>query len=107
MAFNFDAEAIFFLVRWRTDDRQVCGPADIVNVISTGNRSRRESIYSIGIAPGLPDGPMEWFMRCWPSRTWVTIAASTNSTPRRKPFCKGPGPAVFQPALGCGITGRR
>jgi hypothetical protein len=28
-----------------------------------GNRSRRESIYTIGIAPGPPDGPMEWFMK--------------------------------------------
>ncbi len=38
-------------------------PTEIVNVISEGNRSRRESIYTIGIAPGPADGPMEWFMK--------------------------------------------
>ncbi len=62
-AFSFDAEAIFFLSDGEPTSGKYVAPADIVSVISTGNRSRRESIYTIGIAPGLPDGPMEWFMK--------------------------------------------
>jgi hypothetical protein len=63
MAFTFDAEAIFFLSDGAPTSGKFVAPADIVNVISVGNRSRRESIYAIGIAPGLPDSPMEMFMK--------------------------------------------
>jgi hypothetical protein len=62
-AFLFDAEAIFFLSDGAPTSGKFVAPGDIINVISVGNRSRRESIYTIGIAPGLPDGPMEWFMK--------------------------------------------
>jgi hypothetical protein len=63
MAFTFDAEAIFFLSDGAPTTGKYIAPVDIINVISLGNRSRRESIYTIGIAPGLPDSPMEWFMK--------------------------------------------
>jgi len=63
MAFTYDAEAIFFLSDGAPTSGKFVAPTDIINVISLGNRSRRESIYTIGIAPGLPDSPMEWFMK--------------------------------------------
>ena len=63
-AFAFRRRGDLLSVRRRADQRQVsCAPADIINVITLGNRSRRESIYTIGLAPGLPDSPMEWFMK--------------------------------------------
>ncbi len=62
-AFAFDAEAIFFLSDGDPTSGKYVVPAEIVQVITTGNRSRRESIYTIGLAPGLPESPLEWFMR--------------------------------------------
>ncbi|HTU26134.1 MAG TPA: VWA domain-containing protein [Pirellulales bacterium] len=62
-AFLFDAEAIYFLSDGEPTTGKVVAPVDIVNLISLGNRSRRESIYSIGLAPGPPDSAMELFMR--------------------------------------------
>jgi von Willebrand factor type A domain len=62
-AFAFDAEAIFFLSDGAPTSGKIVAPGDIINTITTGNRSRRESIYAIGLAPGPADSPMEWFMK--------------------------------------------
>jgi VWA domain-containing protein len=62
-AFSFDAEAIFFLSDGEPTSGKFVAPVDIINVISVQNRSRRESIYTIGLAPGLPESPLEWFMK--------------------------------------------
>ena len=74
-AFAFDAEAIFFLSDGDPTSGKYVVPAEIVQVITTGNRSRRESIYTIGLAPGLPESPLEWFMR--------TLAQQNAGTYRR------------------------
>jgi len=63
MAFQFDAEAIYFLSDGKPNVGKIVAPTDIVATISQANRSRRISVYAIGIAPGLPDGPFDTFLR--------------------------------------------
>ena len=62
-AFHFDPEAIYFL----SDGEPTCGkivsPEGILAAVHTGNRNRRISIYSIGIAPGAPGSRLELFMK--------------------------------------------
>ena len=62
-AFHFDAEAIYFL----TDGEPTCGrvvdPAQIATLATQANRSRRLSIYTIGIAPGLAGGIFDTFLK--------------------------------------------
>jgi uncharacterized protein YegL len=62
-AFHFDPEAIYFL----SDGEPTCGkivsPEGILAAVHTGNHNRRISIYSIGIAPGLPGSRLELFMK--------------------------------------------
>ncbi len=62
-AFQFDAEAIYFLTDGEPNRGKIVAPDDIVAAIGQGNRSRRVSIYAIGIAPGPPDGPFDTFLR--------------------------------------------
>ena len=51
-------------VRRRADQRQVCRTGrHRQRHLDRTTAARRESIYTIGIAPGLADGPMEWFMK--------------------------------------------
>ena len=38
-------------------------PDEIVNLISEGNRTRRESIYTVGIGVGMPNNPFDVFLR--------------------------------------------
>ena len=38
-------------------------PAAIVAAITQANRTRRMSVYTIGIAPGPPGGPLDTFMK--------------------------------------------
>jgi hypothetical protein len=62
-AFHFDAEAIYFL----TDGKPTCGrvvdPAKIAALAMQANRSRRLSIYTIGIAPGPPGSLFDTFLK--------------------------------------------
>jgi hypothetical protein len=62
-AFQFDAEAIYFLTDGEPNRGKIVAPDDIVAAIGQGNRSRRISIYAIGIAPGPPDGTFDTFLR--------------------------------------------
>ena len=74
-AMQFDAEAIFFLTDGAPFGGKVSMPVQIVELITAMNVSRRESIYTIGIGPGLPNSPMEVFLR--------TLADKNNGVYRR------------------------
>jgi hypothetical protein len=62
-AFQFDAEAIYFLSDGAPNVGKIIAPADIVAAVTQANRSRRISVYSIGIAPGSPDSPFDLFLK--------------------------------------------
>jgi hypothetical protein len=62
-AFRLDPEAIYLLSDGAPNAGRIPMPAAIVNAVGAMNRARRISIYCFGIAPGLPDSPMELFMR--------------------------------------------
>ena len=55
-AFRFDAEAIYFLSDGEPNAGTIPLPAAIVAAVTQANRTRRMSIYTIGIAPGRPAG---------------------------------------------------
>jgi hypothetical protein len=62
-AFHYDAEAIYLLSDGAPNYGTIPMPAAILAAVGNANRSRRLSIYSIGISPGPPDSPMESFMK--------------------------------------------
>lgn len=62
-AFRFDAEAIYFLTDGKPNAGKIVAPGAIVAAVTQANRSRRISIYTIGIAPGPPEGPFDLFLR--------------------------------------------
>ncbi|HEY1784672.1 MAG TPA: VWA domain-containing protein, partial [Pirellulales bacterium] len=62
-ALAFDAEAIFFLTDGAPFGGKISAPPEIVRVITQMNRSRRESIYAIGIGAGFVGSPMDTFLR--------------------------------------------
>lgn len=62
-ALAFDAEAVFFLTDGAPAGGKISAPAEIVHVITSMNRSRRESIYAIGIGAGMVGSPMDTFLR--------------------------------------------
>ncbi len=63
-AFSFDAEAIYFLSDGAPQGGSTTNnPEEIVQLISQMNRTRRESIYSLGIAVGIPDSPFDLFLK--------------------------------------------
>jgi von Willebrand factor type A domain len=62
-ALDFDAEAIFFLTDGAPFGGKISAPPEIVRVITLLNRSRRESIYTIGIKAGFVGSPMDEFLR--------------------------------------------
>jgi hypothetical protein len=63
-AFNFDAEAIYFLSDGAPQGGSTTNnPEEIVQLISQANRTRRESIYSLGIAVGIPNSPFDLFLK--------------------------------------------
>jgi hypothetical protein len=62
-AFRFDAEAIYFLSDGQPNAGKISAPGDIVAAVTKANRSRRMSVYTIGIAPGLAGGPLELFVK--------------------------------------------
>ncbi len=55
-AFRFDAESIYFLSDGAPTSGKIVNPVDIVTAITKQNRARRESIYTLGIAPPGPEG---------------------------------------------------
>jgi uncharacterized protein YegL len=62
-AFTFDAEAIFFLSDGAPYGGKITDPTEIVQVITRFNRSRRESIHTIALSPGMEQGSEATFMR--------------------------------------------
>jgi hypothetical protein len=62
-AMRLDPEAIYFLSDGKPNAGRIAVPGEIVATISKTNRTRRISIYTIGIAPGQSEGPLETFMK--------------------------------------------
>jgi hypothetical protein len=62
-AFRFDAEAIYFLSDGAPNAGKIAAPLAIVTAVTQSNRARRISIYTIGIAPGQPGGPLDLFVK--------------------------------------------
>jgi hypothetical protein len=60
MAFSFDAEAIYFLSDGEPTAGRLVAPEAIVKFVTEANRSRRVSIYTIGI---MPEGPLAGFLK--------------------------------------------
>jgi hypothetical protein len=69
-AFRFDAEAIYFLSDGAPNAGRIIAPAEIIAAISRENHARRISIYTIGIAPGRPGGPLELFLKTLAERNF-------------------------------------
>ena len=63
MAFRFDAEAIYFLSDGEPNAGAIAAPTAILGAIAQANRTRRISIYAIGIEPGRPGGPLDAFVK--------------------------------------------
>jgi hypothetical protein len=62
-ALCFDVEAIYFLTDGQPTVGRLVTPPAIVAAIGQQNRSRRVSMYAIGIAPGGPGSPLDAFLR--------------------------------------------
>ena len=62
-AFRFDAEAIYFLSDGEPNAGTIPRPDAILTAVTRANRARRISIYTIGIVPGEPGGPLDSFMK--------------------------------------------
>jgi hypothetical protein len=59
----YDTEAIFFLSDGAPTSGQIVAPADIIQAITKTNKTRRISIYTIGIAPGFSGSPTDAFLK--------------------------------------------
>jgi len=62
-AFRLDVEAIYFLSDGEPTAGKIVAPAAILAAVGQTNRGRRISLYTIGIAPGLPGSPLDAFVR--------------------------------------------
>ena len=62
-AMEFDTEAIYFLSDGAPYGGKITAPVDIVAAISAANKTRRISIYTIGIGAGIPGGPLDMFLK--------------------------------------------
>lgn len=62
-AFNFDTEAIYFLSDGAPHGGKITAPFDIVAAITAANKTRRISLYTIGIGAGIPGGPLDLFLK--------------------------------------------
>jgi HEAT repeat protein len=62
-AFGFDTEAIYFLSDGAPHGGKIPAPVDIVTAITAANRTRRISLYTIGIGAGIPGGPLDTFLK--------------------------------------------
>jgi hypothetical protein len=63
MAFAFDTEAIYFLSDGAPTDGKIVAPADIVTAVTTTNKMRRISLYTIGVGAGFPGSPLDVFLK--------------------------------------------
>jgi len=61
-ALSFDTEAIYFLSDGAPYGGKISDPGEIVATISAINKSRRISIYTIGIGAGLPGSSLDLFL---------------------------------------------
>jgi hypothetical protein len=61
-AFGFDAEAVYFLSDGQPNAGKIPMPLAIIAAVTQTNHTRRISIYTIGIIPGLAGSPLEEFM---------------------------------------------
>ena len=62
-ALSFDTEAIYFLSDGAPFGGKITAPVDIVAAIGQINKTRRVSIYTIGIGAGIPGGPLDAFLK--------------------------------------------
>ncbi|HEX4130670.1 MAG TPA: VWA domain-containing protein [Pirellulales bacterium] len=61
-AFYFNAESIYLLTDGAPSAGRIVDKPEIVEAIGKQNRTRRESIYTIGLAPGLPGSDFDVFL---------------------------------------------
>jgi hypothetical protein len=71
-AFWLDAEAIYFLSDGEPTAGRIIAPQAILAAIAETNRSRRMSLYTIGIAPGQPGSRLDSFMRSLAEQNYGT-----------------------------------
>ncbi len=69
-AFHFDAEAIYFLTDGQPNSGRVVDPAQIAALATRANRTRRLSIYTIGIAPGPVGSIFDTFLKTLAERNY-------------------------------------
>ncbi len=62
-ALTFDTEAIYFLSDGAPTGGKIVAPEDIITTITAINKSRRISIYTIGIGAGFPGSPLDVFLK--------------------------------------------
>jgi hypothetical protein len=62
-AFYFDAEAMYLLTDGAPSAGKIVAHNEIVSAITLQNKTRRESIYTIGIGPGPAGSPFDVFLR--------------------------------------------
>ena len=62
-ALGYDVEAIYFLSDGDPNAGKISVPDAIIAAIVQANHMRRVSVYTIGICPGAPGGPLDTFMR--------------------------------------------
>ncbi len=62
-AFGFDTEAIYFLSDGAPHGGKIPAPVDIVAAITAANKTRRISLYTIGIGAGFPGSPLDVFLK--------------------------------------------
>lgn len=63
MGLRFDVEAMYFLTDGEPTAGKIIAPPAIVNAVGQINRTRRISIYAIGIAPGAEGDILDQFLR--------------------------------------------
>ena len=69
-AFHFDAEAVFFLTDGQPNAGRIPLPAGILTTLTQANRARRISLFTIGIAPGMPGGTFDTFLSRLAEQNW-------------------------------------
>ena len=62
-AFQFRRRSDLLPFGWAPNAGKIPAPAAILAAVTQTNRTRRISIYTIGIAPGEPGGPLDVFMK--------------------------------------------
>ncbi len=62
-ALRFDTEAIYLLSDGAPRGGKIQAPVDIIAAITEANRTRRISIYTIGVGAGVPGSPLDSFLK--------------------------------------------